>query len=322
MTVFITGVAGFIGSNVARRLIADGKRVAGFDNLCRGSLSNLEDIIDRRRFSFQNVDLSDLQAYRAALAAVHDAEAVDEVWHLAANSDIPAGIADAHIDLRDTFMTSFNTLQVMKELGISVLSFASSSAIYGDFGERRIAEDMGPLLPISSYGAMKLASEAAISAACENWLRRAHVFRFPNVIGVPATHGVIYDFVARLRAEPRYLEVLGNGTQQKSYLHCDDLIDAMFFIQATATEKLAYYNVGPEDDGVTVRFIAETVVAEIAPEAELRFGEHNRGWVGDIPRFAYSTAKLRALGWHPSMDSASAVKRAVREIVAQFGAGV
>jgi UDP-glucose 4-epimerase len=139
MTVFITGVAGFIGSNVARRLIAQGKRVAGFDNLCRGSLSNLEDLVAHPLFSFENIDLSDLPAYRAALASVHEAEAVEEVWHMAANSDIPAGIADANIDLRDTFMTSFNTLQVMKELGIGVLAFASSSAIYGDFGDRRIA---------------------------------------------------------------------------------------------------------------------------------------------------------------------------------------
>lgn len=317
MTIFITGVAGFIGSNIARRLVTEGHRVVGFDNLCRGVESNLDGLIGNPLFAFETLDLSNLPAYRAALARVHAAEPVTEVWHMAANSDIPAGIADANVDLRDTFMTTFNTLEVMKELGIKTLAFASSSAIYGDFKGERIREDMGPLLPISNYGAMKLASEVAISAAVESWLDRALLFRFPNVIGIPATHGVIYDFVHKLRATPDQLEVFGDGTQQKAYLHCDDLIDAMIFIRDKAPEKLAFYNIGPEDNGVTVRSIAEEVVAVAAPQARIKFGEGNRGWVGDVPKFAYSTEKLRTLGWAPRLDSQAAMRLAVRQIVEQ-----
>lgn len=317
MTIFITGVAGFIGSNIARRLVAAGHRVAGFDNLCRGVMSNLDGLAGDPLFTFEELELTDLPAYRAAFARIHAAEAVTEVWHMAANSDIPAGIADANVDLRDTFMTTFNTLEVMKEFGIGSLAFASSSAIYGDFKGERIREDMGPLLPISNYGAMKLASEVAISAAVESWLGRALLFRFPNVIGIPATHGVIYDFIHRLRARPEQLEVFGDGTQQKAYLHCDDLIDAMMFIRDHAPEKLAFYNVGPADEGITVRSIAQEVVAVVAPQARIQFGEGNRGWVGDVPKFAYSTDKLQTLGWAPRLDSLAAMKLAVRQIAEQ-----
>ncbi|QXX76662.1 NAD-dependent epimerase/dehydratase family protein [Methylovirgula sp. HY1] len=317
MSILITGVAGFIGSNIARCLVQAGHLVIGFDNLCRGKRSNLAGLIGHERFVLETVELSDGVVYREALARAHCHEPVTEVWHMAANSDISAGIADAGIDWRDTFMTTFNTLEIMKELKIPVLVFASSSAIYGDFKGARIREDMGPLLPISNYGAMKLASEAAISAASGSWLSRAFLYRFPNVIGVPATHGVIYDFIHRLRVNPAVLDVHGNGTQQKAYLHCDDLIDAMLFIRAKAPENFTYYNIGPLDMGVTVRFIAEEVAALVAPCAKINYGEDSRGWVGDVPKFAYSIDKLRALGWKPSLDSTAAVRRAIRDIAEQ-----
>ena len=167
---------------------------------------------------------------------------------------------------------------------------------------------------------MKLASEAAISAALESYLERAFVFRFPNVIGVPATHGVILDFIRKLRATPGNLDVLGDGTQQKSYLHVDELVDAMLFIRARAAERLNYYNVGADDEGVTVRFIAEQVVARVAPDARITFGQGNKGWVGDVPKFTYSIAKLSKLGWRPHLGSAQAIRRAVGEIAQQESA--
>ncbi|MGA8005143.1 MAG: NAD-dependent epimerase/dehydratase family protein, partial [Burkholderiales bacterium] len=270
---------------------------------------------------FEAVELADLETYRQALREAHARSAITEVWHLAANSDIPAGIADPGVDLRDTFMTTFNTLALMKELGIPTIAFASSSAVYGDHGDRLLSEDSGPLFPISSYGAMKLASEGAISAALESHLERAFVFRFPNVIGTPATHGAIYDFVRKLRATPTNLDVLGDGTQQKSYLHVEDLVEAMLFIRARAPERLACYHIGAEDEGVTVRFIAEQVVAAVAPAARITYGHGNRGWVGDVPRFAYSVAKLTKLGWRPKLGSAQAVRKAVAQVAAQEVAG-
>jgi UDP-glucose 4-epimerase len=320
MTTLITGVAGFIGCRLANVMLERGEAVAGFDNLCRGSMKNLATALAAPNFSFCRVDLADLDAYRRELAALHARSLITEIWHMAANSDIPAGVEDPRVDFRDTFLTTFNTLILMKELGIATIAFASSSAVYGDLGDRSLTEDIGPLFPISNYGAMKLASEASISAALESHLRRALVFRFPNVIGVPATHGVIQDFMRRLKANPGALDVLGDGTQQKSYLHVDELIDAMLFIRENARERLNYFNIGADDEGVTVKFIAESVVLRVAPGATIRFGHGNKGWVGDVPKFTYSIAKLSTLGWRPTLGSVQAVRRAVDEISEQeFG---
>jgi UDP-glucose 4-epimerase len=209
----------------------------------------------------------------------------------------------------------------MRELGIGSIAFASSSAVYGDLGDRRLTEDIGPLFPISNYGAMKLASEAMISAALESYLERAWIFRFPNVIGVPATHGVILDLVRKLRASPGMLDVLGNGTQQKSYLHVEELVDAMLYIRDYSAERMNCFNIGPADDGVTVRFIAETVRDQVSPGATIRFGEGEKGWVGDVPRFTYSIDRLAELGWRPTLGSEAALRLAVSQVAAQEGMG-
>lgn len=321
MSILVTGSAGFIGCNLTATLLARGARVVGVDNFSRGTKANLANIGRDPHFSFKEVDMANLDAYRLAFQSLHEEDPITEVWHMAANSDIPAGSADINIDLRDTFMTTFNTLLIMKEFKIPVIAFASSSAIYGDLGERILTEDIGPLLPISNYGAMKLASEAIISAASESFLSRAYLFRFPNVIGVPATHGVMLDFVRKLMLNPDNLSVLGDGTQQKSYLHVKELIEAMLFIRDKATEKLAVFNIGPGDDGVTVRFIAEEIVRESSPSATITFGNGNKGWVGDVPRFAYSVDKLKALGFKSQLSSVEAVRLALRQIVAQERCG-
>lgn len=317
MAILVTGAAGFIGCNMVQRLLASNHRILGIDNLSNGSRKNIAHSLQDARFVFVEADLSDLSAFMRVAQQFYSTDPITEVWHLAANSDIPAGINDAGVDLRDTFMTTFNTLEVMKRLKIKQLAFASTSAVYGDHENVRLHEDIGPLLPISNYGAMKLASEALISAAAEAWLERAWIFRFPNVIGVPATHGALLDFIRKLRQTPNNLNVLGNGTQQKGYLHVSELIDAMLYIREFAKERLAYYNIGSDDEGVMVRFMAEQVVAAAAPDAKISFGEGNKGWVGDVPRFVYSIEKLRALGWQPKIGSADAVKLAIREIIDQ-----
>jgi UDP-glucose 4-epimerase len=317
LAIFISGVAGFIGSRLARHFVELGHEVVGFDNLSRGTLENLEGLRGRNNFWFEQIDLADARATNEAFLSYHNRGRFTGVWHMAANSDIPGGIADATVDLRDTFLTTFNLLGVMKEAGVGFLAFASSSAVYGDLGDVPIDENSGPLLPISNYGAMKLASEAAISAAVESWLDRALLFRFPNVIGTPATHGVILDFIRKLKAMPKNLTVLGSGQQKKAYLHLDDLIGAMLHLQTFAPGKLGYYNIGPRDDGVTVKFIAETTVGAVAPEATIQYGNEDRGWVGDVPRFSYRTDKICALGWQPSLGSEDAVRKAVFEIAQQ-----
>jgi UDP-glucose 4-epimerase len=317
MAHVITGGAGFIACNLIPHLLNSGITVYALDNLVRGRREFLDPIMDRGPLRFLSVDCADATALRRAFEQLTKEEAITDVWHLAANSDIPAGVADPTVDLKDTFLTTFSTLMVMAEFEVRRIHFASSSAIYGDHSDVRISENTAPYFPISNYGAMKLASEAQISAAVETFLDQANIFRFPNVVGSPATHGVIIDFIRKLRATPDVLDVLGNGAQQKSYLHVEDLISAMLFIVDQAQEPRAVFNIGPEDDGVTVRFIAETVRDAVAPGSEIRFGEGARGWVGDVPRFRYDCKQLAALGWRPNLTSEGAVRRAVAEIVRQ-----
>ena len=317
MAILITGVAGFIGSNLAAKFLTEGKVVFGLDNLCRGSIGNIAQIQSNLQFTFSQIDLSDLRSYRTSVSKLVQQESITEVWHMAANSDIPAGITDAAIDLRDTFMTTYNTLEVMKQHQIPVLAFASTSAVYGDLGERLLDENIGPLFPISNYGAMKLASEALISASVESFLQAAYIFRFPNVIGTPATHGVLLDFIEKLKSTPDHLEVLGNGSQRKGYLHVEDLIEAMFTIQKLSHEPLNYFNIGAGDEGIYVRDIAKIVVDTVSPGAQIQYGQGDKGWVGDVPRFQYSIEKLRKLGWTPKLSSTEAVRLAVEQILVQ-----
>ena len=315
MAILITGSAGFIGSNLVSHFLQKGEVVFGLDNLCRGSLINLSEQLKDSRFTFLNLDLNDLLSFKNAIRGY--AYPITEIWHLAANSDIPAGIADPQIDLRNTFLSTFNTLEVMREFGIGVLAFASSSAVYGDRQEVALFEDIGPLFPISNYGAMKLASEAIISAACEHYLDKVFIFRFPNVIGMPPTHGVLFDFYAKLKSNPHRLEVLGNGSQQKCYLHVSDLIDAMFYIRENSKDNINYFNIGAGDEGISVRVIAELAVNAFSPDAEICYGNGNKGWVGDVPKFQYSTKKLAELGWRPKLASVDAVHLTIQEMTSK-----
>ncbi len=316
----VTGGAGFIAHSLIRRLLERGDSVVAVDNLSRGALASLSPFLDNKRFAFMEADCADLGSLRRAVAESTRFAPIGHVWHLAANSDVPAGVEDPTIDLRDTFLTTFNTLQVMREIGAAELHFASSSAIYGDLGDVEIDEDAGPLEPISNYGAMKLASEAQIRAAVESFLPRADIFRFPNVIGVPATHGVILDFVRKLRATPDRLDVLGDGTQRKPYLHVEELVDAMLHIETHATGRYNVFNIGPEDGGVCVSAIAEAARARMSSDAAICYGGQDRGWVGDVPRFRYATRRLTALGWRPRLGSKAAVAKAIDQIIAQEAA--
>ena len=313
MTILISGGAGFIGPNLIGRLIQAGHEVAVADNLSRGRRENLG-----AEVHLIVVDLARADSIEIVAQALHGRR-VSEIWHLAANSDIPAGVEHPGVDLRDTFLSTFHLLELSRRLGVRQFRFASSSAVYGDCGGQQIAETLGPLLPISNYGAMKLASEAQISAAAESFVERASIFRFPNVVGTPATHGVLLDFVRKLRRDPSHLKVLGDGTQQKAYLHVTDLVDAMLFASVRQTPRRDVLNIGPVDDGVTVRWIAEQVCARIAPGAKIVYGTGNKGWVGDVPQFRYCTDKLHGLGWQPRLDSESAVLRAIDEIAVQEG---
>ena len=335
----VTGAAGFIGSHLVDALLARGSRVIGIDNFLRGTRANLDAAFARGGFELLEADLADMAAcdsVAGAIAARLGAGGVGQLWHLAANSDIPAGVADLDVDLRQTFMTTVGSLWLARALGVREFYFTSTSAVYGERAGL-IGED-APMRPISNYGAMKLAGEAAISAAAESYLERARVFRLPNVVGARSTHGLIYDMRAKLavlhgdmraklevlhgdmRVEvagsPLSLEVLGDGTQRKQYLHVGELIEAMLFVAERAEGKFACFNVGPwEDEGITVRRIVEIILETAGSGAAAVYTGGDRGWVGDVPRFAYSVEKLAGLGWKARGSSEGAIRLACEELL-------
>jgi UDP-glucose 4-epimerase len=315
MRHLITGAAGFIGSQLADALLADGDEVDGVDDFCLGKPAHLTAARANPRFAFVQADVSDVATATGAFRALAG-EAPDIVWHLAANSDIAAGVADPSIDFRRTLQTTFATIEAAKAIGARAIAFASTSAVYGET-DRPLAENAGPLLPISNYGAAKLAGEALLSAAAESGLERIWIFRFPNVVGPRATHGALFDFARRLACRPQSLRVLGDGTQTKPYLHVSELIQAMRFIVANARERRNVFNIGPEGEGSRVSFLAETMIARMAPGTPIAYAGGDRGWVGDVPRFSYATERLAELGWRPVLSSDDAVRRAVEELATE-----
>lgn len=312
-TVLVTGAAGFIGSHLTDRLLENGLTVVGTDNLSRGTRSNLSDALSHPRFQFLEADLSNLATIREILSQFP----IDTVWHMVANSDIGAGVVDPSVDFRDTFLTTFHLLLAMREAQIRRIAFPSTSAVYGVHSDV-LTENTGPLFPISSYGAMKLASEGIISAAVESHLERAWIFRFPNVVGPRATHGIIFDLLNRLKSDPPELEVFGDGTQQKPYLHVSELVEAMLIIHDRTRDPLNYFMIGPDDEGTTVRNIAEAVIRVAAPSTAIHFTGGSRGWVGDVPKFRYSIEKLKRLGWSPRLTSLEAIEQAIPEIYSEL----
>jgi UDP-glucose 4-epimerase len=315
---FVTGVAGFIGSQLADCLLEGGDRVSGVDDFSLGRPEYLDYARQNPRFQFVERDISrPEQAIECLHAAVESGGLPDIIWHLAANSDIAAGVADASIDFRRTLQTTFAVVEAAKSEGVKKIAFASTSAVYGERNDL-LTENSGPLLPISNYGATKLASEALLSAAAEVFLERIWIFRFPNVVGLRPTHGAILDFIGRLASRPASLTVLGDGSQTKPYLHVSELIAAMRFIVAHATDRRNVFNIGPNGAGTSVAFIAERVIARTLPGTPIAYTGGDRGWVGDVPRFRYSTERLASLGWRPQLSSDEAVLRAIDEIAGSF----
>ena len=321
MSTIVAGGAGFIGINLIKELLKKKKRIFVLDNFSNGKKSFLNKLKSFDSLQVIECDLSRKDEVFQVIEKIrYQNESFEEIWHLAANSNIPSGVQNSEIDLKDTFMTTFNLLEIARSYSIKNFFFASSSAVYGDHGKKNIDEDTGPMMPISNYGAMKLASEAQCFSAYESFLDKLRIFRFPNVVGTPATHGVILDFINKLRNNPNRLEVLGDGSQQKSYLHVNDLVAGMLYLSETnlGEDNNPIFNLGPEKDSVKVRWIAEQVVLKFSPKAEIIYGDTNRGWVGDVPRFSYSTKKAQNYGWSPQMNSKQSINLAIDEIIKDF----
>lgn len=306
MTILVTGGAGFIGCHLCEQLVARGHRVVAADNLVLGLRENLVGLAGSNLFSFIEMDVTD----RAALDALFEAEKFDAVFHLAANSDIARSHADPGVDFSATLDTSYAVLEAMRKHDAKQIVFASTSAVYGE-AKGVLREDHGPLLPISHYGAAKLASEAFISSYCANYGLNAWICRFPNVVGDRSTHGAVYDFARKLAKTPDRLEVLGDGTQIKPYLHVDDLVDAILLAWDRMEGQVNLFNVGGETRCAVSR-MAEIMVEEWGQPARIDFTGGDRGWVGDVPSVEYDVGLIRSYGWTPKLDSEAAVRAAAR----------
>lgn len=312
--ILITGCAGFIGSNLAKYFLKQKKIIIGIDNLKLGKFKNIKNLVNNRNFNFKKLDVSKLKDLDTFLNRSLKKNKVDTIWHLAANSDIKDGFKDPDNDFKNTFLTTYNLIKLAKKYKMKNFVFASSSAIYGNLNDIKLSEDTGPLLPISTYGAMKLASEGIISAAKESFLKKIYIFRFPNVVGYPSTHGVIHDFIQKLKKNPHKLDVLGNGKQKKIYMHVDDLIHSMDYVVKNSNKNISLFNLGPRDNGVTVKFISKEVTRYFNKNKKIIFQNKSKGWVGDVPIFRYSTKKFKKFYPLFKSSSKSAIIKAVKEL--------
>ena len=312
MRVLITGGAGFVGSNLAERLLSEGQAVTVVDNLTGGNLDFLSCCQAHPAFSFVQEDLLNLDPLCEIVAGN------DAVFHLAANSNIPEGRRTSDIDLRLGTLATYNLLEAMRRTGVNELMFSSSSVVYGEPSVSPTPEDYGPLFPISLYGASKLACEGLISAFCHNYDFRARIFRFANVVGRHGTHGVMVDFINKLQSNPRSLEILGDGLQAKPYLHVSECVDGMLHIWRNSKGQLTCFNLGCEG-ATNTRRIAEIVVEAMElHNVDFRFTGGQRGWPGDVPQVRLDCTKINRFGWKSKRTSDEAVERAALDLVEEL----
>ncbi|KPU63885.1 UDP-glucose 4-epimerase [Thermococcus sp. EP1] len=317
MKILVTGGAGFIGSHLVDRLMEDGHEVRVLDDLSAGSLENLKQWIDHERFEFMQGDLRRRDVCEKAV------KGVDAVFHLAANPEVRIGTQSPELLYETNVLITYNLLEAIRKEDVKALAFTSSSTVYGEAKRIPTPEDYGPLEPISVYGGAKLAAEALIAGYAHTFDIKAVVFRLANIIGKRSNHGVIYDFINKLKANPDRLEILGDGTQRKSYLHVSDTIEAMLYLfKEFLKEDKIYdaYNIGSED-WITVTEIAEIVSKEMGLTPEFYFTggvDGGRGWKGDVKIMLLSIEKAKAKGWKPKMNSREAVERTVKELLGKI----
>ena len=311
MKVLVAGGAGFIGSHLIDSLLDEGHTVVCVDNFFIGTDNNILHLKTNRDFIFHNIDIDNLEDIKK----VFEKEKIEFVFHLAANSDIKASAENPEIELRNTLLTTFNLLECMRLYGVKKMFFASTSAVYGEKNGVLLSENIVPLEPISYYGAAKLSSEALISAFSSMNDFSTLIFRFPNVIGGRLTHGVVYDFINKLKENPHELKILGDGTQNKPYMHVSDLVKGIVNLKENLVKGIALYNIGVNSK-TTVNRIAD-IVCEGMKLKNVRYiySGGKIGWKGDVATFGYDLTKISNTGWKASMSSDEAVVAAVREMM-------
>lgn len=314
MKVFITGGAGFIASHLVDKLIDLGNEVTVFDNLSSGKIDFIKHHFNNNKFEFIEGDILNLENL------INIISGYDIVFHFAANPDARMGISQTDLDLKLETIATYNILESMRRNNIKKIVFSSSGTIYGDTPIMPLSEDYGPVLPISLYGAGKLASEGLISAFCGTFNMQAWIFRFANIIGDRATHGVIYDFVKKLLNNPSYLDILGDGNQKKPYLHVSDCIDGILYALKHSNNQLNLFILGC-DTFTSVNKIAQLIIEEMnLDNVEFRYSGGDRGWPGDVPQVRFNCDRINKLGWKARYSSDDAVTIAVKSIVKELGA--
>lgn len=313
MKAFVTGGAGFIGSHLVDCLMKQGS-VTVYDNLTSGRKEFIQHHIGKKNFSFVKADLLNLDELKSAIAG-HDI-----VFHLAANPDARLGNLDTSLDLHQETLATYNVLEAMRVTALKKIVFSSSGTIYGEVPVKPIEEDYGPTLPISLYGAGKLASEGLISAFCNTFDMQAWIFRFANIVGDRGTHGVIFDFINKLKKNPDILEILGDGKQEKPYLEVNDCVQGILFSLQHSNDRVNVYNLGC-DSSTNVTSIARMVLEEMnLPRTKCVYTGSDRGWPGDVPQYRCDCRKVNALGWKARYTSDEAARLTVKALVKELGA--
>ena len=317
-SVFIAGGAGFIGSAFVDRLLAAEpvERVTVYDNMSSGRPWHLAQHEGDPRLRVVAADILDLDALAEAMAGS------TSVIHLASNPDIARAATEPTIDFDQGTLLTNNIVEAMRRTGATRIMYSSGSGVYGDLGELEVQEDHGPLVPISTYGASKLAGEALISAYCYMFDMTGLVFRFGNVVGPRQTHGVGFDFVRNLLADPHRLRILGDGTQSKSYIAVDDVVEAVLLAAAQPARAVTAYNIAT-GDYISVRDIAELAVEVVGTRGttEFDFTGGSRGWKGDVPVVRLNTDRIRALGWSNRLGSREALRTSMTALLDDAKAG-
>ena len=314
MRALVTGGAGFIGSHLIDRLVARGDHVVVLDNLSSGNLDFIQGHLDSGDAVLVNGDLRSLDDVKQAMAMD-----IDCVYHLAANPDIRLGTRVTDTDLNQGTVATYNVVEAMRLAGVKKIAFASSSVVYGENAPMPTPENHGPCMPISLYGASKQAGEGLISSWVGTFGLQAWIFRFANVVGARGTHGVIFDFIHKLKNDPTRLEVLGNGLQEKSYMEVGDCVDAILHVMATTDEPLNLFNLGSHDTA-SVRRIAEIVVEVTGcADARIEYTGGDRGWAGDIPRARLAIERMVDSGFDVRMNSEDAIRHTATCLLEEIG---
>ncbi len=307
--ILITGGAGFIGSHIVDRLIETDCEIVVFDNLSSGKMEFIEHNLDKTNFSLIKGDLLNTDEIDAAC------QEVDLVYHAAANPDVRLGAVDTKVHFEQNITATYNLLEAMRKNGVPNIVFTSTSTVYGEATIIPTPEEYGPLVPISLYGASKLACEALITSYSHTFDMHSWIFRFANIVGNRGTHGIIVDFIEKLNTDSGHLEILGDGRQSKSYLHVTDCVDAILFAFGHIADTVNIFNVGSEDT-INPTGIAKIVVDEMGfGDVEFQYTGGKQGWKGDVPRMLLAVDKIKKLGWSPSYNSADSVRDTARVLI-------